>query len=240
MPPIHDVFGIAVLLLGLTALGLSVIFEASRLSATAGRLAMVRRRLQTRQREKLDTKANLDKHEADVTAKQAKLDAMTAERARIVAATTALKLSKIEMVHEIGEPDSGALLFQGDLRTNPEQGRPDQRRIVFAKEIWERNNVAHVWADNPEAAMAAIQRAFTARSGIIATRLQRIGTARVSGSNETQAAPPATVPEAAATTPTLRPPATTIAPATAAPPAGDAASVDSGVHAPALASAEAA
>ncbi len=242
MPPIQDVFGIAVLLLGLTALGLSVIFEASRLSATAGRLAMVRRRLQARQREKLEMKTNLEKHEAEVIAKQAKLDAMTAERARIIAATTALKLSKIEMVHEIGEPDSGALLFQGELRPNPEQGRPDQRRIVFAKEIWERNNVAHVWADSPETAMAAIQRAFTSRSGIIATRLQRIGVARGAGTSDPQAAT-APAPDAPAASPGLRPPATAASPAST-PPASMAESTDASgqnpVQAPALVSAEAA
>ncbi len=215
MPPTQDVFGMAVLLLGLTSLGLSVIFEASRLSAAAGRQALLRRRAQSRQREKLDLKIKLDGVETETTAKQGKLDAMMAERSRIIAATTALKQSKIEMVHEIGEPESGALLFQGDLRMNPEQSRAEQRRIVFAKEIWERNNVAHVWADTPEAAMAAIQRAFTARSGIVATRLQRTAMLRVAGPTEA-AAPTAPPPEAAPVGPTLRPPATTAIDAAAA------------------------
>ncbi|WP_211100284.1 hypothetical protein [Azospirillum cavernae] len=208
MPPTQDVFGMAVLLLGLSALGLSVIFEASRLSAAAGRLALIRRRAQSRQREKLELKIRLDSGETEAAAKQVKLDAMMAERSRIIAATAALKLSKIEMVHEIGEPDSGMTLFQADLRTIPEQGRADQRRIVFAKEIWERNNIAHVWAETPESAMAAIQRAFTTRSGIVASRLQRAVQPKIAGptsdSTVAASAPPATTP----TTPVLRAPAT--------------------------------
>jgi hypothetical protein len=209
MPPTQDVFGMAVLLLGLTALGLSVIFEASRLSAVAGRQALLRRRAQSRQREKLELKLRLDSGEAEIAAKQMKLDAMMAERSRIIAATTALKLSKIEMVHEIGEPESGMALFQGDLRTTPEQSRADQRRIVFAKEIWERSNIAHVWAETPESAMAAIQRAFTARSGIVASRLQRAALPKIAGptSDSGPVAAP-TPPAATPATPVLRAPAT--------------------------------
>ncbi len=173
MPPAIDLFGLMVLVLGLTALGLSVIFEASRLSAVAGRQALVRRRIQGREREKLDQKLRLDGAEAEAVAKQASLDALLAERSRILAATNSLKLSKIEMVHEVGEPDPGTVLFQGDLRCSNETGRAEPRRIVFAREIWERNNVVHVWAETPETAMAAIQRAFSARSGIAAPRVQR-------------------------------------------------------------------
>jgi hypothetical protein len=208
----------AVLLLGLTALGLSVIFEASRLSAAAGRQALLRRRAQSRQREKLELKLRLDSGETETAAKQMKLDAMMAERSRIIAATAALKLSKIELVHEIGEPESGMTLFQGDLRTMPGQGHADQRRIVFAKEIWERSNVAHVWAETPESAMAAIQRAFTARSGIVASRLQRAALPKIAGSatsdNSPVAVPP--LPAAAPVTPVLRAPATASIDATAA------------------------
>lgn len=173
MPPTIDVFGVSVLVLGLTALGLSVIFEASRLSATAGKQALVRRRLQARERERIDVRMRLESTEAERAAKQTALDGLLAERSRILAATTSLKLSKVEMVHEIGEPEPGLALFHADLRSDAVAGRSEPRRIVFARPIWERGNVAHVWAETPESAMAAVQRAFNARSGIVATRMQR-------------------------------------------------------------------
>lgn len=173
MPPTIDVFGVAVLVLGLTALGLSVIFEASRLSATAGKQALVRRRLQARERERIEVRMRLESMEAEAAAKQTVLDGLMAERSRIIAATTSLKLSKVEMVHEVGEPEPGLALFHADLRSDTAAGRGEPRRIVFARPIWERSNVAHVWAETPESAMAAVQRAFNARSGIVATRIQR-------------------------------------------------------------------
>jgi len=174
MPSAIDVFGGAVLVLGLTALGLSVIFEATRLSATAGRQALVRRRIQSREREKLDQKRAVDEALTEEAAKQATLDGLLTERSRLLGATNSLKMSKIEMVHEVGDPVPGAVLYQADLRSGGgDPARPEQRRIVFAREIWDRSNIAHVWAETPEAAMAALQRAFNAKSGIVATRVQR-------------------------------------------------------------------
>ncbi|SMH59403.1 hypothetical protein [Azospirillum agricola] len=178
MPATVDVFGATVLVLGLAALGLSVIFEASRLSASAARKTLVGRRIQAREHEALDLGKRLDGAEAEALARRTTLDGLLSERSRIQAATTALTLSKIEMVHEVGEPAPGAVLFQGNLRANSEggessAGRDTPRRVVFAREIWERSNIVHVWAETPEAAMAAVQRAFSARSGITAARMQR-------------------------------------------------------------------
>ncbi len=189
MPPVIDVFGIAVLVLGLTALGLSVLFEASRLSTAAGKQALVRRRMQARERERLDLKIRLDGAQSEATAKQQTLDNLLAERSRLQSATSSLKLSKVEMVHEVGEPEPGAHLYQADLRTDTSPVRGEPRRIVFANAIWERNNIAHVWAESPEAAMAAVQRAFHARTGITVTRMQRAALARPDQKTEAPGAP---------------------------------------------------
>ncbi|MCG5243257.1 hypothetical protein ACIU1J_04150 [Azospirillum doebereinerae] len=195
MPSAIDVFGGAVLVLGLTALGLSVIFEATRLSATAGRQALVRRRIQAREREKIDQKRSLDEALTEEAARQATLDGLLTERSRVLAATNSLKMSKIEMVHEVGDPVPGAVLYQAELRTGGDSVRPEQRRIVFAREIWERGNIAHVWAETPEAAMAAIQRAFNAKSGIVATRLQRAASASRPAEQADGAPPPKRTPD---------------------------------------------
>lgn len=196
MPAAIDIFGSAVLVLGLTALGLSVIFEASRLSATTGKQALLRRRLQAREREKLDQKLRLDEALGEEAKKQATLDALLTERSRVLAATNALKLSKIEMVHEIGDPEPGTVLYQADLRLGGAGDGRGPGRIVFAREIWERANIAHVWAETPEAAMAAIQRAFNARSGVVAARVQRAALPpRPDGGSDPAAAPAKRAPE---------------------------------------------
>lgn len=172
MPPAADMFGVGVLVLALGALGLSVVFEASRLSAVTGKQAILRRRRQARERELFDLQRRVETADAEAQAKQTTLDNLTTEKTRIAAVIASIQSSKIEMVHEIGEPEGSATLYQGDLRPTSDFGRPGQRG-VFAREIWERPNVAHVWADTPEAAMAAIQRAFNARTGIQSTRVMR-------------------------------------------------------------------
>lgn len=161
-----DVFAVGVLVLALGALGLSVAFEASRLSALTGRLALLKRRLQARDRELFDLKRRVSSAETELQTKQAGLDSLTAERSRLTAAIASIRSSKVEMVHELGDPDGFNMLYQVDLRTAPGFARIDQRRIVFAREIWERTNIALVWADSAEAAMTIARRAFNERSGV--------------------------------------------------------------------------
>lgn len=205
MPPVSDVFGVGVLVIALGALGLSVVFEAMRLSTVSSKAAIVQRRIQSRERELFDVRRRLETAEAEVQAKRVALENLNTEKTRIAAVIASIQTSKIEMVHEIGEADSGSILFQGELRMSTEGGRSDIRRVVFAREIWDRSNVAHVWADSHEAAMAAIHRAFSARTGIMATRVMRADLAR--------AVEPASMlaSEAAPAVPTLRAPATATA-----------------------------
>lgn len=197
MPPAADVFGVGVLVLALGALGLSVVFEATRLSAVSGKLAIASRRIQSRERELFDHQRRLEAAEAETQAKRATLDNLNTERQRITAVIASIQSSKIEMVHEIGEPDNGTVLFQGDLKISTEGGRSDTRRIVFAREIWDRPNIALVWAESPDAAMAAIHRAFSARTGVQTSRVVRADFLRATEQVPEPTAPAQRTPAAA-------------------------------------------
>ncbi|MCW2236560.1 hypothetical protein [Azospirillum canadense] len=168
-----DVFALSVLALGLGALGLSVVYEGTRITAASGRTALTRRRIQAKADELKELNARIEDTKSRTDLQQATLDRLIADRARLTGMIRSLKASKVEMIHELGELDGPALLFECDLRTAPDFNRLDQRRMVFAREIWDRRNIAHVWADTPDAAMAAVQRAFNLRSGLLPGRLQR-------------------------------------------------------------------
>lgn len=168
-----DVFALSVLALGVGALGLSVVYEGTRITAMSGRAALTRRRIQAKADELKALNARIEDTRSRTDLQQATLDRATAERARLTGLIRSLKAAKVEMIHELGEPDGPALRFECDLRTAPDFNRIDQRRMLFAREIWERRNIAHVWADTPDAAMAAVQRAFNLRSGLLPGRLQR-------------------------------------------------------------------
>lgn len=168
-----DIFALAVLALGIAALGLSVILEGTRMTAASSRHALLRHRIQTRADELAARTRRIDDTAALCGERQGALDRLVAERARLTAVLKSIEATKTVLVHELGEPEAGAQRFDCDLRTAPDFNRIDARRVVFAREIWERPNVARVWADTPDAALAHLQRAFNTRSGIIPARPQR-------------------------------------------------------------------
>lgn len=172
-----DVFALCVLALGLGALGLSVVYEGTRITAMSGRTAMARRKRLARAEELKALRGRIADTDSRADAQQAALDRLLAERGRLSGLIKSVQASKVALIHEIGEPDNGVTLYDCDLRTVPDFNCMDTRRLLFAREIWDRRNVAHVWAETPDAAMAAVQRAFNLRSGLLPGRLQRADTA---------------------------------------------------------------
>ncbi|WP_448203410.1 hypothetical protein [Azospirillum sp. sgz302134] len=168
-----DVFALSVLALGVGALGLSVVHEAARITAVGARTALARGKIQARTEELKALKGQIADVESRADLQQATFERLAAERGRINGLINSIKASKVAVVHELGDPESGGTLYECDLRTVPDFNRIDPRNLLFAREIWDRRNIAHVWADTPEAAQAAVQRAFTARSGVLPTKLQR-------------------------------------------------------------------
>lgn len=169
-----DTFAFAVLVLCVGALGLSVIYEASRLTATSSRKALARRKLEAQAADLAALSRQIDDAQAESAARQEAIDRLTAERGRLTGLIASVKASKVVLVHEIGDAQSGAQRYESELRTVPEFARLDPRRLLFARAIWDRRNIARVWADTPDAAAAMLQRAFGTRNGVLSSRPETI------------------------------------------------------------------
>ena len=182
--PSTNLFALCVLGLGIGALVLAIAYEATRITAMSGRSALVRRKLQSRTEALKALTGQVADTESRADLQQATLDRLVLERGRLTSLIASVKASKVALVHELGDPESSALLFECDLRTTPDFARIEARRLLFAREIWGCRNVAHVWADTPDEATAAVGRAFNARSGLLAGNVQRVGSATVAGARD--------------------------------------------------------
>lgn len=182
--PSTNLFALCVLALGVGALALAIAFETARITAMSGRSALVRRKLQSRTEALKALTTQVADTESRADLQQAALDRLILERGRLTGLIASVKASKVALVHELGNPEGGALLFGCDLNTTPDFGRIDTRRLLFAREIWGCRNIVQVWADTPDEAMAAVHRAFNARSGLLAGRVQRAGGAAAAGTTE--------------------------------------------------------
>lgn len=169
-----DTFALAVLVLCVGALGLAVVYEASRLTAAGSRKALLRRKLEAQAADLADLGHRIEAVQSESAARQEALDRLTAERGRLTGLIASVKASKIALVHEIGDAQSGAQRYESELRTVPNFARLDPRRMLFARAIWDRRNIARVWADTPDAAAAMLQRAFSARNGVLSSRPETI------------------------------------------------------------------
>jgi len=169
-----DTFAFAVLVLCVGALGLAIVYEASRMTATSSRKALVRRKLDALTADLATLGRQIEDAQAESAARQESIDRLTAERGRLASLLASVKASKIALVHEIGDAQSGAQRYESELRTVPDFARLDPRRMMFARAIWERRNIARVWADTPDAAAAMLERAFSARNGVLSSRPETI------------------------------------------------------------------
>ncbi|HYH21086.1 MAG TPA: hypothetical protein VD995_20965 [Azospirillum sp.] len=173
MMPALDVFALALIVLSTAALGLMIVIEASRISVLSGRQSLLRKRLADHRRELGLLRGRVEEAEEMVRRRQEQRAELDAQRARVVSLAASIQADKIELVHELGGPDPGSVLYQCVLRTAPDFGRIDPRNMIFARDIWQRKNCAHIWAESPDAAHAALLRAFHPRSGVLPGRIER-------------------------------------------------------------------
>ncbi|WP_109120317.1 hypothetical protein [Azospirillum sp. TSO22-1] len=186
-------FAVLLVLLGIGALGGMVVMEVSRLGLLSARRALVQKRIEALRSETERARERAAQLDAAIERGQAQLAHLAAEVQRLASLLRTVEADRVELVHDLGAPDGRTAPFRCVLRTVPDFARLDQRHVVFSRDIWQRKNVAHVWADAPELAHALLLRAFPARSGVLAGAIERVAE-RVAE----RAAPPrpAPVPEA--------------------------------------------
>jgi hypothetical protein len=161
-----DLFALIVAMLSTGAVGATILYEFSRISLLNGRHALVRMRLRDRSVELDRLRDVMADAERAVQQQQAVLDGLLAERARLTAQIKSAEEAKIELLHEFGDQSSSSGQFLSDLTPTAELPRLDQRRIIFAREIWTHRNRAHIWADSREEAIAMLRRVFHERTGV--------------------------------------------------------------------------
>ena len=191
-----ELFATGLVVISAGVLGLSMILTTARTASQARRRSALRQVVQARGDEIEAIQGRVANVERIVQGRQGECGELETRRARTDAAARAVAADKVELVHELGAAQPGHTLFRCELRTAPEFARLDNRRVIFAREIWERRNVAHVWAADAEAAMTTLLRAFPPASGILPGGLQP---------ETAQAQPPAPAPAAPA--PPAPPPA---------------------------------
>ncbi|WP_431855862.1 hypothetical protein [Azospirillum sp.] len=165
---------ILLVLLGIGALGGMVVMEVSRLGLLSARRALVQKRIEALRSETERARERAGQIDAAIERGQAQLAHFAAEVQRLASLLRTVEADRVELVHDLGAPDGRPAPFRCVLRTVPDFARLDQRHVVFSRDIWQRKNVAHVWADTPEQAHAQLLRAFPARSGVLAGAIERV------------------------------------------------------------------
>lgn len=166
------------LAVGAAALGLPVLFQAARFALVTAFRLRLRRRMHAANAEVEAVYHRTAAIASRADAQQAVLNRLLAEQKQISRCVETVENSRVEMVHEVGAPADKAVLFTCELHRLPDLpstdfGRTGGPRFVFARAIWDRRNVASIWAETPDAAMDAVRRAFDARTGVVPTRLRR-------------------------------------------------------------------
>lgn len=170
-----EVFSTVLVVLSAAALGLSVVVESLRMASVARQRYILGREKDSRAANLNRLRQRLGDLQREARERQAAIDTAVSDRQKVLALTQTLLAERIEMVHELGEPDPGSGLFLSPLQVRADARRGNQK-LPFARDIWQHNNMAHIWAANPDAAFAAAARAFDSRKGVEPARPRRAET----------------------------------------------------------------
>lgn len=171
-------FAILLVLLGVGALGGMVVMEVSRLGMLSARRVLAQKRTESLRTETERARERATQLNTAIERGQTQLTTYAAEVQRLTSLLRSAEADRVELVHDLGMPDGRPAPFRCVLRTVPDFARIDPRHVIFSREIWQRKNVAHIWAESPEQAHAQLLRAFPARSGVLAGAIER-GSERV-------------------------------------------------------------
>jgi hypothetical protein len=160
-----EFLGMLLLVTSLAALGLSIVVDVGQVSTEKARESLLQRQHDKRRSALSEWRQKTERKRADLTALQARQTEFAARKHKTLNEIKALELTKVELVHEIGDEDDGAG-FWSQLHVMPHFQEIDRREVVFARQIWDYRNVAHIWAPSQEHAQALLSTAFTARNGV--------------------------------------------------------------------------
>lgn len=160
-----EFLGMLLLVASAAALGLSIVIDVSRLSAEKARETMLQRQHDKKRTALLEWSRKAAEKKEELTALQARHTEFAARRHKAVTEIRALELTKVELVHEMGDGDeeNGFWSQISLLETFP---GIDRRDVIFARPIWDYRNVAHIWTMTADQANALVRTVFTAKNGV--------------------------------------------------------------------------
>lgn len=170
-----EVFSTVLVVLSAAALGLSVLVESLRMASIARQRYILAREKESRAANLGRLRQRLSDLNREAQVRQAAIDTAAADRQRVLALAQTIQAERIEMIHELGEPGASTALYVSPLQVRTDARRGNQA-LPFARDIWQHNNTAHVWADNHDSAFSMASRAFDSRKGIEAARPRRAET----------------------------------------------------------------
>lgn len=153
------------------ALGISLVIDVGRLSAEKARSTVLQRLIDKKRMALAEWRSKGEKKSVELKAQQARLTEFISRKQKIQNEIKAIEFTKIELAHEIGESDEGAIGFWSLLVVMPNFNQVDRRDILFSRQIWDYRNVAHVWANSSEQAQALLRTAFHQRAGVQPTQM---------------------------------------------------------------------
>lgn len=162
-----EFLGMLLLITSAAALGLSIVIDVGRVSAEKTREAMNQRLYDKKRAALAEWRQKTERKRVDLTASQARFIEFNGRRQKTMTELKALEYSKIELVHELGEPDRNTEIFWSQIAVGPNFAELDRKDIVFSRQIWEYRNVAHISASSADQAHGLVQASFGERNGLV-------------------------------------------------------------------------
>lgn len=161
-----EFLGMLLLVTSAAALGLSIVIDVGQISAEKARETMMQRLHDKKTNALAEWKRKTDQKQSDLTALRARLTEYTGRRQKAVSEMKALEFTKVELVHELGDGD-GTSVFWSQLTVQENFGTIERRDVIFARQIWDYRNVAHIWTPGTDLATALVRTSFTAKNGVL-------------------------------------------------------------------------
>lgn len=176
--------GVIFLLVSAAALGMSLVHDVGRLSAAKARTGLLQRQTDKRRALVKEWKERIEKLSRDMRTQQARLTEFTGKKQKLQNEIREMELSRVEFVHELGDPGEGVPVFWSRLRPTDGFKTVPRQDVVFSRQIWDFRNVAHVHAAGPDRALVLLASAFGVASGVLASEIVPLSMAPEDGGDK--------------------------------------------------------
>lgn len=179
-----EALGLIFLLVSAAALGLSLVHDVGKLSATKARSTMLMRQIDKKKKLAGEWRVRIDSLNKELRAQQARFTEFNGKKQKIQAEIRDIEQKKIEFVHELGEPGDGVAAFWSRLTPNDNFKTLPRQDVVFSRQIWDYRNVAHMHAAGSDRALVLLAAAFGVGMAITTSEIIPLALAPQNGEDD--------------------------------------------------------